>query len=236
MKTCICTALAPAFCFLSAIRGPAASANGQSASRPQDEVREFDIFVKGKPAGKSTLRIVDADDGLTRVVTEVNVKLDYLVYVYRYEFRGQETWRGDRLLATDNRSVDDGRKLAARAHVDENGSRFECNGRRSAGPPIDMTTNYWRAPLAPGRRLLLMNADRGTIYSVLAERVGEEPLTIGRQRIDCTHYRIRGETEAELWFDGQNRIVRQKSIEDGYPTELRLTRVSRHQPVAARRN
>ena len=192
-----------------------------------EEVREFEILVKDKPAGTSTMRITNADDGTTRAATDVNVKVNYLVYVYRYEFHGDEIWRGGRLFSAENRATDDGKKFAARLAASPAGSSIEANGRARRGPVIAMTTNYWRAPeVTQGTKINLMNADRGTVHAVTMEVVGQERLVFDREVIECTHYRIRGDIEAELWFDRANRIVRQTSVEDGYPTELRLTHIS----------
>jgi hypothetical protein len=210
---------------LTAGLGSSASADGPRIAA--EEVREFEILVKDKPAGTSTIRITNLEDGTTRVATDVKVKLNYLVYVYRYEFHGDETWRGDRLMSAENRATDDGKEFAARLVVNPGGSSIEANGRSRRGPVIAMTTNYWRTPnLAQGTKINLMNGDRGTVHSVTIGVVGQEQIVVDRQVIECAHYRLGGDLEAELWFDPLNRIVRQKSVEDGYPTEVRLTRIS----------
>jgi hypothetical protein len=213
--------------FLALTWGVASLAHASGPRIAAEEVREFEILVKDKPAGTSTIRIKSLEDGTTRVATEVKVKLNYLDYVYRYEFHGDETWRGDRLLSAANRATDDGKEFAARLVVSPGGSSIEANGRARRGPAIVMTTNYWRTPnLAQGTKINLMNADRGTVHSVTIEVVGQEKIVVDGRVIDCTHYRLGGNLEAELWSDPLNRIVRQKSVEDGYPTELRLTRIS----------
>lgn len=210
------------------------AAHGQNVVN--EEVREFDIFVKDKPAGKSAMRISDFDNGTTRIASEVNVKLNVVVFVYRYQFFGQELWRGNRLLSTANQAIDGGTKYDARAESDARGFRIEANGRSRGASTIDMTTNYWRPPeLRPDGSLALMNADRGTIHAAKVERLPNEALAFGSQQVTCSHYRLSGDVQTELWFDGQNRIVRQKGIEDGYPTEVRLTRVTRQVPRMAAR-
>lgn len=210
--------------------GGSPARGGESPLKVAEEIREFEILVKGKPAGTSALRITDRDDGTTQVATEVHVKLNYLVYVYRYEFRGQETWRGNRLVSTENRATDDGKKLQVRANVGERGYSIESQGRTTTASTVDMTTNYWRAPeLARTGTFSFMNADQGTIHAAKVERIGREQLAVGGRKVDCTHYRISGDTAADLWFDGRNRIVRQTSVEDGYPTEMRLTSSSSKQ-------
>lgn len=210
------------------------TANGQNIVN--EEVRDFDIFVKDKPAGKSTMRISDSDDGTTRVATEVDVKLNVVVFVYHYQFFGQEVWRGNRLLSTANQAIDGGTKYDARADGDARGFRIEANGRSRGTSMIDMTTNYWRPPeLRQDGSLALMNADRGTVHAARVERLPNEALLFGSQQVTCSRYRLSGDVQTELWFDGQNRIVRQKGIEDGYPTEIRLTRVTRQAPRMAAR-
>jgi len=204
------------------------SADGQTAPVVTEELREFEILVKDKPAGKSSIRITETADGATRVDTEASVKLDYFVHVYRYEFHGRETWREKRLVSTENRATDDGKNFLVRARVGARGSTIEANGKARTAPLIDMTTNYWRAPdMSQRSKQSFMNADRGTVHSVQIELLPAEQVMVDRRRIDCAHFRVSGDIEADLWFDDQDRIVGQKTIEDGYPTELRLVRISR---------
>lgn len=180
------------------------------------------------------VRITELDDGTTRVATHVSVKVNYLVYTYRYEFTGQETWRGNRLVSTDNHATDDGKKFDARAVIGARGFQIEANGRSRGVPSIHMTTNYWRMPdVSPEQTLTLMNADRGTIHRASVERLADEPFRCGSETINCSRYRLAGDVQADLWSDRRGRIVRQKSVEDGYPTELRLTRLSREAPQTA---
>jgi hypothetical protein len=224
-----CAVAAPPAAAPPAAQAPPAAAPPAAAAPPSvEEVREFDVFVKDKPAGKSTLRITDTADGTTQVATDVKVELNYLVYVYRYQFRGRETWRNGRLALAENRATDDGHEFVARVQAGSRGARIEANGQARSAPAVDLTTNYWRGPdLTGGQKFSFMNADRGTLHAVRVERLGPEQVAVGRQKIACTHLRVSGETKAELWVDSLNRLVRQKTVEDGYPTELRLTRITR---------
>jgi hypothetical protein len=216
--------------------GAKSGARADSPHISTDEVREFQVLVKDKPAGACTMRISTADDGTTRVTCDVNVKVSYLVYSYRYEFHGDELWQGNQLLSAHNEATDDGKKFAARLENKSGGAIIESNGLLRRTAAIDMTTNYWHTPdMSKTTKLNVMNADRGTVHSVTIATVGREKMFVDRREIDCVHYRLTGDIEAELWFDGQNRIVGQKSVEDGYPTELRLTRISSPPTRTARR-
>ncbi|HEX7377321.1 MAG TPA: DUF6134 family protein [Pirellulales bacterium] len=213
---------------------PPPAAQGQNVVN--EEAREFDIFVKDKPAGTCVIRISDLDDGTTRMTSEVNVKLNVVVFTYQYQFSGQELWRGDRLLSTSNQATDGGKKFDAKASADQGGFHIEANGRRHDAAVIDMTTNYWRPPQPrPDGSLTLMDADRGAIRAAKVERLPNEAIAFGRQQVTCSHYRLSGDVHSELWFDGQNRIVRQKGLEEGHRTEVRLTRITRQTPRMAAR-
>jgi hypothetical protein len=232
-KLALASAGAPSLCLLALVLTAGLGSRAEAQAVLSEEVRTFDILVKDKPAGKNTMRISELDDGTTRITTDVQVR----VFVYRYEFAGYEIWRGNRLIATQNHATDGGKKYDARAQCDAGGFRIEANGRARGTALIDMTTNYWRPPeLRQDGKIALMNADRGNIQTAKVERLPPEVLVFGTQQVNCSHYRLSGDVQAEMWFDGQNRIVRQKGIEDGYPTELRLTHVSRQSPrVAVRR-
>ena len=202
-------------------------ARGQSPPVRAEEVREYEILVKGKPAGSATTRITDTNDGLTAVSTDAAVAIDFVVYTYRYEFHGREVWRGNRLTSVDVRAVDGNAQFATRARIDMQGSTIEIPGKRpQAGPALAMTTNYWHAPPASkGNAFALLDADQGAVHAGRIEDVASEQLLLAGRKIDCTHYRLGGDLPADLWFDDQDRIVRQKSLEQGHWMELRLKQI-----------
>jgi Family of unknown function (DUF6134) len=207
-----------------------ATTTARSASPASaEEVRTYEVLVKGKPAGSVVTRTASAQDGITVAITDTTVETSFLLIKYRYEYHGKETWRGDRLLRLDSRTNDNGKALAVSAAVDANGSRIEVKGKPAqSGPALAMTTNYWRLPglQVPAEGFSIIDSDTGTLFRVRLQRVGPDEVVIGGQKIACEHYRLSGETAAELWFDGNGRLVRQQTIEQGYPTELRLVRIS----------
>jgi hypothetical protein len=193
-----------------------------------DEIREYDVFVKSKPAGKTLVHISDIDDGTTVAATDANIKVETWIYTYRYEYHGREVWRGNHMLDANSHAVDDGKKLAAHATVNERGSVIELPGKSpQAAPKLAMTTNYWRLPdMPPGtNNLSIMDSDTGAILTGSFKRIGPEQVTVGARTIACTHFRVVGTAKADLWFDDRARLVRQQTVEDGYPTELLLTRI-----------
>jgi hypothetical protein len=203
-----------------------------------EEVRDFEVLVKGKPAGKSQTRITQYDDGSVVATTDATVKLTVVLYVYRYEFHGRETWRGGRLSDLSARATDDGKHFSTRAKFEPSGSLSELNGNPAkSDTPVGLTTNYWQLPdarlIADG--FCIMDSDRGTLHPAKMVRVGSEQVAVAGQDIACDHYRTEGSMAADLWFDARGRLVRQQTIEDGYQTELKLTGATRNTSESAAR-
>jgi hypothetical protein len=203
---------------------------GQSSHVLAEEVREYEILVKEAPAGHRTTRITDTDNGLTNVSTDANVDLSYVVYTYHYEFHGQEVWQGNRLISVDDRAVDGGKQLAIRASINASGSTIENSGKCPVlGPVLSMTTSFWRAPEGTkDAEVKLLDADQGSVHTNQIIDITSERVTVGAHQIDCTHYHLGHDLAADLWFDSQHRLVQQQSIEDGYPVQIQLTRITRN--------
>src|SRR5262249_46533079 len=98
------------------------SACGQSLPVSAEEVREYEVLVNGKRGGSTTTSSGEGEKGLATAVTDAAVTLDFVVYTYRYEYHGHEAWRGNQLIAVEARATDGGKKLAASARNDGQGS------------------------------------------------------------------------------------------------------------------
>ena len=142
-----------------------------------------------------------------------------------------------RLISVDDRAVDGGTKLKTHAHCDSHGSVVEVPDKNpQTGPMLAMTTNFWHAPISSkGSVLQILDADQGTIYSTRIDDVTNDDVDVGGRALNCTHFHLAGKLVSDLWFDGQHRLVRQQMIEDGYPTETRLTQITLRAAEVARR-
>jgi hypothetical protein len=217
----------------------ALTAGPARAETPQvlaEEVREFEVLVSEKPIGTNQIRITETDDGATTVSTEVSVKFDFVVYVYRYELHSKETWQGDELTKVDNRANSNGTRYLVRAKLDPTSSLIEAGGKPAAkGPALEMTTNFWRRPTSKEGLLSFLDVDKGIVLTATMDHIGREPFVVAGDRLDCNRYRLRGTVEADLWYDSRGRLVRQQTVEMGYPTELRLVRLTAKGAAIARR-
>ena len=216
-------------CLVLALLAPA-KVNAQTT----DEIRQYDVIVKNKPVGNVSIRISQDADGTTTATTDTSIEAAFLFIKYRYEFHSNEQWRGDRFVQMASRTNDNGTPLSVQAVVAMHDSQIDVQGKVSrTGPPLAMTENYWRLPGAEAAKenFSIIEPDTGIVRSVRLQSVGPDSVTVDGHAIACNHYRLTGEAAADLWYDAQGRLVRQQTVEQGYPTEQRLARI-RSEPKA----
>jgi len=203
--------------------------SGSRAVAAEVEHREYQIRIDDKPAGHYHMIITNRDDGVVVVQGQAQVDIRVLVVRYRYTYRGTEFWKGGRLERLDSTCDDDGKNFTVKALADGNSLRVTVNGEGRAVRPDVWTTSCWRLPAAQyrNRALTLLDADTGREIAGHLQYVGESEVTVGGQPQDCVHYRVTGDTKLELWFDAQERLVRQESEEQGHATVIQLSGVHR---------
>lgn len=204
-------------------KSTAPSSKPKAASEPT-EVREFEIRVDNRAAGTHKLAIKSAGE-LNQVQFQSDVKMDFIVYAYVFKFRGTETWRSGRVERADIRTEDGGKKRSFSLKTDGDVQQVSFNGKPTAESTTGvMTTAYWQLPPSELRTksMTILDVDTGTIKDATLREVGPDSVSYGNKSIACRHFKIDGPSPAELWFDDLNRLVRQKSIEQGHATELRL--------------
>jgi hypothetical protein len=193
------------------------------AAEPINEVREFNVLVDDKQAGSYAMTYANRGTR-TQILTNADIAIRVLIVSYRYRFDGNEVWDGGQLQQIVSRADDDGQALSLSADFAATKPRLIVNRQDRPLQPCQWTTTYAQLPAVEcrDRELRVLVADTGEIKKVKLQRVGEEAWKTGRERLNCTRYRVSGELQADLWFDSADRLVRQKSIEDGHATELRL--------------
>jgi Family of unknown function (DUF6134) len=200
------------------------------AARAEDQdVRVFIVLVDGKPAGEFRLTVHTGDDGTETVTATAAVRVKLLLGSYHYHLQSTEVWTGGRLRSLDAASDDDGTKHAIRATATADGLRVTADGREHGARPDAWPTTYWRLPAAlrAGQPLPLLDVDTGRALTARLVPVGPERLTVGGRTSDVSHYRVSGQAQAELWYDGRGRLVREETVEDGHKTVLELRELGR---------
>src|SRR5262245_61027785 len=214
------------------------------------EMREFKVSVDGKGRGKCTIEIARRDDGTDRMHIDASLNFNYVVYEYRYSSVGTEIWKNGRLLRLENSANYNGTKYVVKASSRSDNLLVTVGDKTSNFEPDVWVTSYWQLPdllvqpgaaagkgvvPAGGRRaarkedtttVVLLDSDKGQKLKGDVKRVGEETMTVAGKKTPCTHFRISGDVQVNLWYDGQQRLVRQETVESGHKTVMELTRLA----------
>ncbi len=194
------------------------------------ETRRFAIHIDGKPAGSYQMMIRQEEDGTAVVNSHAHAKVKLgFVTLYHYSYLGTETWKNGRLTRLDSTTNDNGDEYNLHAEAQGDGLRLRVNGKERVVVGNIWTTSYWRLPgsLGANGAIPLLDPDSGKQSAGKLELIGNAQITVGGKNVPCTHYRVSGDVQVELWFDAQRRLLRQDSVEDGHRTVLQIEEISR---------
>lgn len=202
----------------------AGSAGVRAADR---ETREFAVLVDGKQAGNAAMTIQKQDDSTTVVSSETNVMVKVFIKKYVYTCQAREVWKEGRLREASSRCNDDGKAFQVSAVAQADGVRVRVNGRERTAKPEVWLSSYWTLPDPKLRNgvIPVLDIDNGRDMQVRLQYVGEQQLTVAGQVQNVRHYRLTGTVRVDLYYDANERLVRQEWVEDGHPTLLELRNV-----------
>jgi hypothetical protein len=203
---------------------------GNSLARGADiETRDFNVLVDGKATGEAHMTIHKQEDGGTIVKTDTDILVKLLVGHYRYAFRGWEQWKDGRLLKLESTCNDDGKLFVVVATAEGEKVRVKVNNQDKSVRGDIWLTSYWAEPANKvNQDVLLLDADSGRELTARVQAVGVEQRTVAGQNVNATHYRLTGKHgTTDLWYDGNNRLVRQEWLEDGHKMVMELIRLRR---------
>jgi len=198
------------------------------AAAADTEARDFAVRVEDKPAGEYHMTISRQDDGAVTMTGQADIQFTvYVIKKYSYSYRGTEVWKGGRCLRLDSSCNDDGKKYAVNAVADGATLRVRVNGQERITRGEVWVTSYWCLPSMDqrNRAVPLLDADTGRDLTATLQYVGPAKVTVGGSAVDVAHWRFTGGAQVELYYDGQERLVRQEFVEDGYRTVLELSRI-----------
>lgn len=152
---------------------------------------DFAVLRDGAPIGHHRVQVrSDGDETHVRVDIALDVSLGFIP-LYRYRHQSHEVWRGDRLLALDSRTDDNGESLAVRAWATADGLRVDGADGSHLLPAETVPTSYWNPALVSDRPLLDSQSGR--------------PLDVTRQPVAPGRWRLAGELNLDIAYGAQGQ-------------------------------
>ncbi|HEV3304258.1 MAG TPA: DUF6134 family protein [Planctomycetaceae bacterium] len=190
------------------------------------QTRTYSISIDGTRRGSSKAEF-RSGNGIVWIQSESEIRINYLVYKYNYTSSGTEIWKNGRVAAFENTADYNGTSYTVKGTSTPRGLQIATNGTTSLVSRDVWDTSYLLLPDRLARvdaaAVVLLDSDKGRLLSGKIQLIGEETLAEGQK--PCTHYRISGDAEVDVWFDASRRLVRQVSHERGHKVRFELLSV-----------
>lgn len=136
----------------------------------------FKVFCNGNPVGYQHVQVTHGDEE-TAVDTEVTVDVHMAgLNIYRYRYRGHETWRDGKLAGLTSETDDDGEILSLSVHLAEDGMlvvESKDDGKQGSReiPAEMLPASYWNPAVLTQDELL--DTESGKTLKVTTTPTGD---------------------------------------------------------------
>jgi hypothetical protein len=171
------------------------------------ETRRFDFEVRrnGSPIG-THVAVVERDGDDIRVQVALDLAVTFGPFtLYRYKHRSSERWRGERLLAVEADTDDDGTKLWLRARAEGDTIVVEGPDGRQVSAADTLPSSYWNPRLRSAKAWI--ETHWGILAPVRIKRGAPVTVTLAGREVRAIPHTITSEkaevtplyTEAGEW-------------------------------------
>ena len=196
-----------------------------------EESREFTVFVDGKDAGNSRMKLIQKADGTSYMSSTVDVKFRHLLVLdYTLKIDTQEWWKEGKLIGMKTTCAENGKKTEVTVAVDGKQLRLRVNGQERQIKPDVWTTSFWKLADARfhNKQIGILEVDTGKEFNCELKYMGADKLKVAGDFQECYHFRVSAAPgPVDLWYDRYHRMVRQEFTESGHKTIVQLIKVSR---------
>lgn len=179
---------------LSVALAAATAADGR-ATAPVTARLDFAVSRADSPIGTHRVAFTPLGD---RLQVDIEIALEVrvaFVTLYRYRHVSREIWVGDRLVALDTRTDDNGARHEVRGRATADGFAVEGTGGPVLAPADIVPTSYWREDLL--RTGAMLDTQSGRLVAVTVTPVPPPP---GEGR-PARLYRLSGDLDSEIGYD-----------------------------------
>jgi hypothetical protein len=195
------------------------------------ETRQFTVMVDGKKSGDYQLVVQPQVDGSVVVSAQSEVRVTLLgIAVYTYSYRARETWKDGRLQTFESSGKEKGKDFSVRAQKFDLKTGAVLRVQATDGKVRDTrpdlwTTSCWQLPPAQYRNnnVVLLGCDTGAEIQSRLQLVATEQIKVAGQTMTCTHYRVMKDVLHDVWYDAQERMVRDEWVSSGHKTVVEMT-------------
>jgi hypothetical protein len=177
----------------------------------------FTVKRDGNPIGTHRLAFhaEPGPDG-ERLIVDIDIDIKVtaaFVTLYRYTFKGHETWKGGRLLALDSVTDDDGAKTTVHVRATEAGLRVDAPNAHYVAPRDTLPDSYWHPDTV--KRQHFIDNENGKLVDLTSTPAGHRTITVDGKPVELTLYQLAGETTGEIGYDADGQWMSLRLLSHG---------------------
>lgn len=167
----------------------------------------FSIFRKGKRIGTHTL-LIEKNGDTINVSIDSNITVRVLkVPVFRFRYTSNERWTNNQLKQVSSVTTTRGNSESTLLiNTDENSVLTSATGENITQAIIPFATNHWHAGAL--EQSILFNTIKGEASEITVTNKGTQSLEINGVKINTTQYEIRGQIQADVWYDERHHWIK----------------------------
>ncbi|WP_068079843.1 DUF6134 family protein [Novosphingobium rosa] len=176
----------------------------------------FDILRRGSKLGTHMLNFEPSGDGLTvRVAVELAFRIAGIT-LYRYRHSAVERWQGDRVVALDTRTDDNGARHEVTARRDNDALWVQgSKGPRYAAPADALPASHWNQRELDGPWI---NTQDGALLRPQVAARGDETIpAAGGSSIRARRFALTGPVQLDMFYDERHQWAGLSFIKGGAP-------------------
>ncbi|MDR6288466.1 hypothetical protein E9232_000973 [Inquilinus ginsengisoli] len=207
------------------LTGGAAMAAGlllpaRSLAAPGDHDIAFRVLRGGDDIGTHRLDFTWVGNRL-----DVRIAVDLVVTfagipVFRFTHRNHETWEGDRLVAIETTTDDDGKPYVVHGRRVGDALRIRSTFGDYDAPGGVIPSSYWTPRLIGQTQLL--DTRSGKLLPVASRGLGQEMVDTPSGPVRATRYHIDGEITLDIWYAANGNWVKLAFTARGSEVTYRL--------------
>ncbi len=175
----------------------------------------YDIIRQGSKIGTNIVDVERRGDTTeVKISTKVLVKIMF-VEAYRYEHEATESWKAGQLAAFTSQTNDNGTDHKVTITAGANKLDIVADGKHSDAPLSLRPASLWDRSF--NAQTELFDPANGKRLAVQTKDLGDEKLTVTGVAHDTHHYKISGDLDRDVWFDGDT-LVRMKLVGSDHST------------------
>lgn len=170
----------------------------------------FTIYKESDPIGSESYAIA-RDNGTTTVQVKTSTRVKVLFLDFHYDHQRTETWKNGQVETLVAQTDDDG----SVHKIDASATHAVIDGAEKQFPAGILPLSLWSSAIL--NHDALYSIVDGQIYKVSTKNLGSETLTINNKTIAAQHWRLSGDIDRDLWFDGDGLLLKVTFERKGYP-------------------